>query len=121
MKKIVFVVALLASVISEAGVAEAGHKTGSWLNGNQLRQWCNEADIGLCMGYVVGVADAMEAFHSYGKAFLDWRACIPNDVTRGQLMAVAKKFLNDHPEDLHLAAVGIVAQSMVEAFPCCWN
>jgi hypothetical protein len=45
-------------------------------------------------------------------------ACIPSTAKLGQLMRVVTKYLEEHPEQLHLAAAGLVYNALIEAFPC---
>ncbi len=62
----------------------------------------------------MGVADMM--------AQQEWpyptKACFPNEVERGQLVAIVKKYLSKHPEQLHDAGLAIVALALAQAFPC---
>jgi len=69
----------------------------------------------VCFGYVVGVADA-------GATFVDEdirsSRCIPFNVMGSQLVRVVTKYLQEHPEELHLTASGLVAIALRDAFPC---
>lgn len=67
----------------------------------------------LCLGYVVGIADVMTFSH-----FEVARACIPQGVAAGQLSAIAKQYLANHPEQWHFNASGLAASALQEAFPC---
>jgi hypothetical protein len=62
--------------------------------------------VGVCMGYVQGVADA----------YAD--ACPPEDVQAEQVIRVAVKYLNDHPEKLHLNRAALTKAALKQAFPC---
>jgi hypothetical protein len=64
-----------------------------------------------CSGYILGVFDQM----SFSGAI-----CPPNnpDGLGAQAVAVALKYLNDHPKDWHLAPVFLIGQSFKTAFPC---
>jgi len=59
-------------------------------------------------GYVVGVADALN-----GAIF-----CVPSGVTKGEVIAVVLKFLNDHPADWHYPAAQDVAVALHLSYPC---
>jgi Rap1a immunity proteins len=87
-----------------------------FLNGNQLYERCNNAMGKLtCLGYVVGIADAILA----DGAVSGWKACIPVDkVSAGQLFNVVTQYLASHPEVRFLSAVSVVAGALHEAFPC---
>lgn len=95
-------------------------------NGNTLLQQCNAAvrridaiktggDPGnaleqqaaeYCVGYINGFVDA------------DERHCPPEGVTMQQYIRVIIKFLNDHPEKLHLGRAHLVDEALGSAFPC---
>ena len=46
--------------------------------------------------------------------------CFPKDTSVGQWMAIVKKYLEDHPEELHNQAVNSVIVSLATAFPSCY-
>ena len=46
--------------------------------------------------------------------------CIPKDTTVGQWTAIVKKYLEDHPEELHNEGVNLVILSLATAFPSCY-
>jgi hypothetical protein len=64
-----------------------------------------------CAGYILGVYDEM----SFSRLI-----CPPSNPNGGtaQAVAVALKFLNDHPEQWHLAPVVLIEKSFKAAFPC---
>jgi hypothetical protein len=64
-----------------------------------------------CAGYILGVYDQM----SFSRLI-----CPPDNPNGGtaQAVAVALKFLNDHPEQWHLAPFFLIGQSFKTAFPC---
>lgn len=89
--------------------------------GNQLKTWmandeamdrrtpgANGYAAGLFTGYVSGVADTVQ-----GKCW-----CLRPHITQGQIFEIVKKYLNDHPELLHLWASDIVESALREALPC---
>ncbi len=113
MKRFAIGAALLLAVgtMQEAGAV--------WVSGNDLARNCstsqNYFSYGSCAGYVMGVADMM--------AQPEWpypstRACFPDEAERGQLVAIVKKYVAKHPEQLHDAALAIVALALAQAFPC---
>jgi hypothetical protein len=91
--------ALAASV---AGAAQATVATG-----NDLLQYCTAAPTGLCAGYVMGVTDTTLELY-----------CFPPGITTMQIRGVVVKYLDNHPEKLHLLAPGLVIKAMQTAFPC---
>ena len=107
--RIVASVAVLTSVL--VGAAPAAEKV--FYNGNKLLEDCREGgwlEIGICMGYIGGVADALGSTPT--------RACIAASVSRGQVQDVAVKWLEANPQERHFLAFRLVAKALSEAFPC---
>ena len=46
--------------------------------------------------------------------------CFPKDTNVGQWTAIVKKYLEDHPEELHNEGVNLVILSLATAFPSCY-
>jgi len=67
--------------------------TGAWLAENCSQKSVNWKS-GYCLGYISGVADAL---HQKGEI-----VCIPPGATGAQITKIAVKYLDDHPENLHL-------------------
>ena len=44
--------------------------------------------------------------------------CEPSGVTGDQLIAIAKKYLTDHPEELQKQAASLIITAVSDAFPC---
>jgi hypothetical protein len=82
--------------------------------GNSLRDECLPS-LGKpsprCIAYVVGAVDGMW----WGEPNL---ICLPQGVTQDQLAEVVAKYLEDHPERLHLGAPVLIADALQPAFPC---
>ena len=106
---------LLAMVITTA--QEIGAETVRLL-GSDLARDCgasqNYFSYGNCSGYLMGVADMM--------AQPEWpyptKACFPDEVGRGQLIAIVKKYIANHPGQLQDPALAVVAAALAQAFPC---
>ena len=64
-----------------------------------------------CAGYILGIYDQLS---------LSRLICPPNNPAGGssQAVAVALKFLNDHPERWHIGPAFLVGESFRAAFPC---
>ena len=60
-------------------------------------------------GYVIGIHDSYE----YSALF-----CTPSNSTRGQVLAVAAKYIKEHPEQWNQNPAQIVLASLQQAFPC---
>jgi hypothetical protein len=87
--------------------------------GNELLADCNSNEplrYAKCMAFEQGVVEGVQAadtMHGGKAAFFE----IPDGVTVGQCVAVVKKYLNDHPEKLHLDATFSILQALHAAFP----
>lgn len=108
----------LALLIPAAPVRADSVDTGvSFLTGNKLFAFCaaeNNITSMVCLGYIEGIADAL----SGGQWVNGFRACLSIHMTAQQLQDVAMRYLAAHPELRHLAAAGLVASSLANAFPC---
>jgi Rap1a immunity proteins len=98
-------------------VARANAEPGVfYFNGNELWDFCRVDSPNLgCVNYVSAIADAMTADH---EGVMGWHACFRLNTTRGQIADVVKLWLQKHPEKRDLAAPGLVAQALAQAFPC---
>lgn len=80
-----------------------------------------ESNEMFCAGYLVGVSDAWENWRAY-EALEEGQeqppACVPAGVTAEQLVKVFRKFMEDHPENLHSPALGNAIQAAIDAFDC---
>jgi hypothetical protein len=65
-------------------------------------------DYSVASGYVLGVSDSLN-----GVAF-----CVPSQATKGQMVAIVIKYLNDHPDRWQYTAHSLVKDALLEAFPC---
>jgi hypothetical protein len=98
-------------------------KSAERFDGNALLAQCKNVDshpesyeAGLCSGYVSGVHFG----HSFTAVMYKLKSsyCMPKDVTFDQTSLVVLKYLNEHPESLHLPAHELVLASLIRAFPC---
>jgi len=69
-----------------------------------------------CVGYVMGITDAHGTFTDWGEMSPLW--CTPDNMSTGQMVRVVTKYLQEHPEDLHLQAASLVSIALRKAFPC---
>ncbi len=72
-------------------------------------------DLGLCIGFVKGVADGSQLAATDPQK---WPVCFPPGVTADQLVRVVLKYGQDHPERLHFYSANFVKQALQIAFPC---
>jgi hypothetical protein len=75
------------------------------------------SDVGLCMGFVSGLAD-LDTLDSGLAKHPSHGWCLPDSATTTQLAKVIVKYGNDHPEELHLPGAIVVANAFLAAFPC---
>jgi hypothetical protein len=68
-----------------------------------------------CLGFIMGVADSFDCEQPIMSGFR-WQPIA--DGNAAQFRKVVVKWLNDHPEHLHLRAGSLVAAALSEAFPC---
>lgn len=107
-------VAILLFILSQAAALAEQPIVASSMTTTELVETCRRAGNTLradCAGYILGVFDQMS---------LSRLICPPDNPSGGsaQAVAVALKFLNEHPERWHLAPVYLVGQSFQAAFPC---
>ena len=114
----------LALILAAMTWLVAGHATPAWSfwqKGNDLVEDCtsdNDSNVLTCLGYVMGVADMIDANSTLDISGFS-PICIPSEtVTVGQLRRVVVKYLNSHPEKTHDPAVVLVVVALREAFPC---
>jgi hypothetical protein len=93
---------------------------GTNLTGNDLLERCsasasaNPIQWGVCLGYVMAVADLL----GQGRPVSGVRACVSADVTSGQLMDVVRQWLERNPARRHINGAALVAVALQQAFPC---
>jgi hypothetical protein len=110
---------LIVLGVPATSMAEAMIKAS--LNGNTLYATCtgNDSDRQFCLGYVLGISDAMESYQSgTGVNFGGSKACVPVGVVFEQQRDVVTNWLREHPEARHYGAPGLVKKALSEGFPC---
>ena len=90
------------------------------MNGRELQHFCTPSrasnfDMGTCLGYISGIADAM---HRSTVNIYGWRACMGDGVTVERMHNAVISFLNANPQYLDLDADSLVARALADAFPC---
>ncbi len=87
-------------------------------DGSSLLEHCNSRTAvggGICFGFIIGAADSFNCKQPILDGFR-WHS--PKGAKAGQIEKVVVKYLNEHPEKLHLSASSLVAAALSEAFPC---
>jgi Rap1a immunity proteins len=109
-----FSAAILA--INLAATSSAG---SFFKDGNDIYLQCaaptGDTQRGICLGYIEGIADAMERNATNGWELL---ACIPANVRNTQLRDVVTQYLWANPAKRHWVASGLIIEALSSAFPC---
>jgi hypothetical protein len=110
--------------------AEAQGSVWLFITGNSLATYCRDFLLvrrnaaasddqqlqryAACLGYVAGVSDALtvEGIRHF---------CLPFRSDSGDITEVVAKYLDQHPEELHMSAYTLVVQSLASAYPCTGN
>jgi hypothetical protein len=97
----------------------AQNPVASTYSGNDLLRDCSDRNdvtsFSFCLGYINGLRDEM-VFASVGlgaKPSFE----ISEKVELGQLKDIVVKYLNEHPEERHQHAAGLVQGALARAFP----
>jgi hypothetical protein len=64
-------------------------------------------DSGHCLGYVAGALDAFVSFQTWRPSKVN-QLCIPDAVAMAQSVKIVMKYVDAHPEELHLPAPDII-------------
>jgi|HubBroStandDraft_6_1064221.scaffolds.fasta_scaffold240177_3 hypothetical protein len=87
--------------------------------GDRLKQYCafypgQTESTTMCMGYIGGTLDTFRLFERMGTKLY----CEPKEASGDQLIEMTKKYLVDHPSELHNTASSLILKMLIEAFPC---
>ena len=91
--------------------------------GNELFARCTEGQregvesaipFGICYGFI----NAMIEESRCGQDTAGFSSRVPEGANFGQVRKVVMKWLNEHPETLHMGASGLVSHALQDAFPC---
>ncbi len=89
-------------------------------NGNDWLSRCKDAvdtaKATYCFSYVRGLADGLAMWAVFSPETAP--ACIPSQIQGQELVGVAMRYLETHPEMGRLAAGISLAQSFIETWPC---
>jgi hypothetical protein len=103
---------LVAALATASAPSHAQVTTGA-----TLVQWEDE-DNPMLTGWIKGAAEAWQgAYYASGERLPNW--CLPDGkVTVGQVQAVVMKYTRASPEKWHQPATLLVAQALIDSFPC---
>jgi hypothetical protein len=108
---------LISTAIVVAGLILSAPSLAEFRNGSALLQYCTAtigAEMAFCFGYIDGIADLLLEHHEVEG----FSACITTQPDDSQLRNVVTAFLRKNEGIHHLAAPGLVARALSEAFPC---
>ncbi len=105
------------------GFSLAASPVAAWtfMNGNQLFENCTAIqldEIGVCYGYIEGVADSISGVQATGGSYRGVKICTPTTITSQQAVDVTLNWLKSNPRHRHYAASDLVAQALAKAWPC---
>ncbi len=87
--------------------------------GNQIKAYCDAPmqtpANAMCLGYISGALDAYRVVGHMRKTKL---FCEPESATGEQIVSMVKKYLDEHPEQLHWVASQLIYIVMARTFPC---
>jgi hypothetical protein len=107
----------MARILSSAAICVllSSPSFAEFYTGNDLLHLCSDGGEGVCLGYIMGVADTMEGG---ATTIFGIRACVPNRATGKQLEDTVVAHLKRHVAARHLAANVLVAGALAVTFPC---
>ncbi len=106
---------MLAAAIALALPLTVLAETGSELQTLCANEEGTVKDVA-CLYYISGVHESYDVLVAAAQAKRLY--CQPSGATNGQLYLVTKKYLDAHPEELHLPASYLVLMAFGEAWPC---
>ncbi|SFV32287.1 hypothetical protein SAMN05216456_1599 [Devosia crocina] len=100
----VLIAALASSAMAQSRVV--------YITGNELKEMCR-VDQASCGGYIIGIADALEA-----TAWPAKRSCRPRGVEASQIIDLAIETLRKKPAERHRPAFDLIADEVIAQWPC---
>ena len=76
-------------------------------------------ESGGCVGYIVGVADALDHQHWEASGGLDGgEYCIPSEASRDEILEVVITSLHENTDKAESLAVALVYNALIDTFDC---
>ena len=103
------------------GMVVCSDAEATFMDGGQLQSTCIQGDADApvlqiaCYSYIFG---AIDAFGASMRSSGDCHFMVPPEIPSEQVLAVARRYLKDHPETHHSNASTSIWIALVEAFPC---
>ena len=77
----------------------------------------NQFNSGYCGGYVVGIVATLVNLQRF-RTLPDTALCIPEEVSKAQLVEAVLKYLEAYPRQRERQAVNLVPDALNAEFPC---
>ena len=106
---------LTAFLLLLAPFAAADDDTGARLYEDCKSE--NPFNQGYCGGYVVGIVATMVNLQRY-HMLPDTALCIPEDVSKAQLVEAVLKYLETYPRQRDRQAINLVPEALNAEYPC---
>lgn len=75
--------------------------------------------MGRCAGYLDAAIYVEKVWkNTEGASSKADHFCIPAEVENGQILLILKKWMDEHPEELHKEFAAIIHRVLVKTFPC---
>ena len=93
-------------------------------SGNNLDKWCKNYGEkkaltgydGVCVGLIEGFIKGLDFGLELGNK--NKLYCLPEKRESLQIIKVIKKYMNEHPEELHYDFTNLIPMALLKAFPC---
>lgn len=118
---VIWIAAISACLCAQSAMAD----------GNKLLKECNQGvayvdggkepesllAVGRCMGVIQGTLDTLDLTHALLNS--PKIVCLPSGGLQTiQIMKIVVKYLNEHPDRLHLNESGLISTALMVSFPC---
>jgi hypothetical protein len=104
-------------MLAAVGLAGQAQAAGDFFDGNQLYAYCTSSvdyERGLCLGYVEGVVEYMEAV----RVNNDKPPCVPPGTDPKEVLDAVVHYLRDQPQDRSKAPIWSVSLAVITAWKC---
>ena len=106
----------------------AAQGDGVFFTGKSLLSDCRDAiddkqtiETGLCIGQIHGIWRQLSVLSLADPVVLDikeLKICDPREAELQAMIQIVVKYLEEHPERLHMQSTGLIGFALRDAFPC---
>jgi len=110
--------AFFATAFLVAAAPSRAETDADSLSAANLNAICTDAsgDSKICSAYIAGFSQGF--YYAAVSAKAGFAPCVPRGVTEEQARLIVTKFIGGHPEMMQQGAPSVVAEALVDAFPC---